>query len=312
MSEIVARGVKNGHPIVEIGSGIGYSLTEGVASEVIRIQPSTVDCRLFRKSSSSPIYQLDIEDLYTHLVKSEKKVPLFFALDVFDALPSKVRKESLLQLSQLQNAEDRILIMLDTNPHLESVIEQLEFLHPNHVAFPYFPLGADCTKLAVLLVPSTSIPFKPSLRDLLQIIETEIKNIALKGRPSAMQYKLHQLQEKLNLKVVNLEDFFSDQVKNELEKIGYNTNVYYHNSFTTGEMPKSGSAVNQDLIYKPVTDVEGTVRQWSLNDGKLLDALAKKDIQLPEHFSESFLADLRAKGHKILGAEILVIEAIKA
>lgn len=63
-------------------------------------------------------------------------------------------------------------------------------------------------------------------------------------------------------------------------------------------------------FYKSVTD-RATVRQWSVHDQKLVNWLATKNLKLPNHFDEPFLNDLRKKGQKIFGAEMLVIEATK-
>ncbi|MBX9743881.1 MAG: hypothetical protein K2X08_01575, partial [Chlamydiales bacterium] len=87
-----------------------------MSSKTIRIQPDVADCQSLRESISDPIYQLDIEGLYNHLAESKKKIPLFFALNVFDAMSSTKRKISFAQLSQLQNSGDRILITHVTQP----------------------------------------------------------------------------------------------------------------------------------------------------------------------------------------------------
>lgn len=75
-------------------------------------------------------------------------------------------------------------------------------------------------------------------------------------------------------------------------------------------LPKDLSGINLDLVYKSVTDTS-TVRQWSLDDKNLLDSLSNKGIKLPEEFNGQFLQNLRENGHKIFGAEILVVEATK-
>ena len=122
-----------------------------------------------------------------------------------------------------------------------------------------------------------------------------------------MQKQLLELKEKFNLKVIDFEDFFIEQIKSELKDIGYRTNIYYHTSFTTGKLE---FPIEKDLLYKSVTDTV-TVRQWLLNEKFFLNSMNKKGINLPSHFNETFLGNLRNKGHKIFGAEILVIEATK-
>jgi hypothetical protein len=101
-----------------------------------------------------------------------------------------------------------------------------------------------------------------------------------------------------------------EHVKNELEEAGYMAEVYYHTSFTIGNLAKGLSDIEQDLVYKSVSET-ATIRQWSLTDEILLKDLSKKGLHLPTHFDEEFLRSLREKGQKILGAEILVINAKK-
>lgn len=307
LCELISKYAKIGYPIIEIGSGIGYLLEE--LSNVIRTQPCQDECRLLSKSISTPVYNLDIQGMCSRLSESGKKVPLFFALDVFDTLSPELRKASFLQISQLQNSDDRILIMLDTNPCFDVTIKHLEALHPDHVILPYYPLSNDPAKFSVIIVPKKHIEHKPSQSQLLEIINQESMAI-MHGRVSQMQYGLHQIQRKFDLQVINLEDFFVEQVKNELMEAGYETDIHYHNSFTCGDLPKGLSGIKQDLVYKPVTDT-ATVRQWCLTDEKLLDSLSKKGLSLPDHFNEEFLISLRKKQQKIFGAEILVINAKK-
>ncbi len=309
LSEIISQHTKGEYPIVEIGSGIGYSLPNSISTRTIRIQPSNSECQLLRKSIADPIYRMDIDRLYNSLLESGKKIPLFFALDVFDTMSTNARKTSFSQISQLQNAGDRILIMLDTNPCLDAVIGQIEALYPEHVALPYLPLSYECAKHSVIVVPSKLVEHKPAISQLPAIINREATE-TMSGRIPQMQYMLHQLQNKLNLTVIDLEDFYAELVKSELEQTGYTVNVNYHTSFTVGDLPEGISGIKQDLIYKPVTDI-ATVRQWSLDDKKLISYLAKKGLKLPDHFNETFLNDIRKKGQKIFGAEILVIEATK-
>jgi hypothetical protein len=61
--DILSPYQKEGRPIIEIGSGIGYSLPEPLFSNTIRIQPDSDECQLLRQSTPSPIYQTDIEGL---------------------------------------------------------------------------------------------------------------------------------------------------------------------------------------------------------------------------------------------------------
>lgn len=307
LCELISKYAKPDCPVIEIGSGIGYSVEK--LSNIIRTQPSQDECKLLGESISAPVYNLDIQGIYRSLSESGKKVPLFFALDVFDTLSPELRKSSFLQLSQLQNSGDRILMMLDTNPCFDVMIKHFETLYPDHAIFPYYPLSSDPAKFSVIIVPTKYIEHKPTLSQLVEIINQESRTI-MAERVSQLQCALHQLQNKFNLKVINLEDFFVEQLKNELAEAGYEADIFYHNSFSCGDLPKEFSAIKQDLVYKSVTDTF-SVREWCLTDEKLLESLSKKKLTLPSHFNEEFLTSLREKQQKIFGAEILVINATK-
>lgn len=308
LSEIISPHIKEGHPIVEIGSGIGYTLSENLASVTIRTQPDASECFLLGKSTSDPICQIDIEGLFNQLFKSGKKIPLFFGLNVFDTMLTSERKKCFSQLSKLQIPGDRILILLDTNPYLNAIIPQLETLYPQHALFPFLPLKNEPARFSLIPVPSKFILHKPSLDEFHLMMQKEAFSLST-GHPSELQMQLHELQKKHDLKVIDVETFFAEQIKKELEEAGYHTNVRYHASFATGNLTKAGSQIKQDLLYKPVTDF-ATVRQWSLDDKKFIHLLNKKGLTLPGHFNEDFLKTVRAQNHKIFGAEFLVIEGI--
>ncbi len=199
--------------------------------------------------------------------------------------------------------------MLDTNPCLNVTIERLESLYPDHALFPYYPFTNDPAKFSLIIVPLKYVQHKLSHNEIVELVYHESKGI-FDGRVSQMQYGLHQLQRKFDLKVISLEDFFAEQVKKELMEVGYETDIYYHNSLTSGDLPKGVSRVEQDLVYKPVTDT-ATVRQWGVTDEKFLVSLSNKGLSLPGHINEEFLMSLREKGQKLFGAEILVINARK-
>lgn len=303
LSEVISKHVKDGHPIIEFGSGIGYTLSDSLSSKTIRTQPRQAECQSLSKSISEPIYQTDIEGIYKCLLESGKKIPLFFALNVFDTLSSSLRKTSFSQISQLQNSGDRILIMLDANPYLDAIIGHLESLYPKHVIFPFFPLTKDPCKFSVIIVPIEYAQHKPTQSQFDEMISQGAMTI-INGRVSQTQCRLHQLQKKFGLKVIVLEDFFAKQVKDELVQVGYQADVYYHASFTTEDPPKGLPKIKQDLIYKPVTDT-ATVRQWCLTDETFLNSLSKKGLALPNHFNGEFLFSLRERGKKYLEQKFL-------
>lgn len=310
LSEIIAQNAKDECPIVEIGSGIGYSLSENLSSRLIRTQTSISECQLLRKSISDPIYQLNIEELYNSLIESGKKVPLFFGLHVFDTMLPDERKANLARISKLQDKGDRIVIMLDSNPCLDFIAKELEARFPGHVALPNMPLKDAPLKQSFLMVPVKYIDGNPSDIDLPAMILSEVE-LRFSGYVSDLHLHLQELKKQLNLKVVMLEDFFVEQMIHDLTDAGYSHKAYYHASFAADTPREKTSIIKQDLLYKPVTDPTGTVRQWSLNDKNLLNRLSDKGLHLPSHFNEAFLQDLRSKQQKILGAEILIIEGIK-
>lgn len=137
-------------PIIEIGSGIGYSFYEKISSRTIKTQASLGECQLLSKATKAPIYQLDIDGICNELTKNGKIVPLFFALNVFDTLSPSLRKASFFQLSQLLYSGDRILVMLDTNPFLQRALESFHSLYPEHAIFPY---NAAEASFSVILFP---------------------------------------------------------------------------------------------------------------------------------------------------------------
>lgn len=306
IGEVISKHIKHEHPIVEIGSGIGYVLSKSLSTKIIRTQPNQAECQLLSKSISEQIYKMDIEGIYNCLFESGKKIPLFFAVNVFDTLSPSLRKASFLQISQLQNTNDHIFIILDNNPCLEATITHLESLYPEHSILPYYPLTNEPTKFSVIIIPGGKR--KISSSELFEVINQE-SMLAISGQVSELQQELHKLKEKFDLKVISIEDFFVEQVKSELMQAGYQADVYYHASFATGDLPK-GFSGKQDLFYKPVTDI-ATVRQWCLTDERLLKSLSEKGLNLPIHFNEDFLLSLKERGHKIFGAEILVIDAQK-
>jgi hypothetical protein len=212
-----------------------------------------------------------------------------------------LRKASFSQLSELQFSGDRILIMLDTNPFLEQALEDLHALYPGHAIFPYYQAE---TSYSVIIVPLEKAPFNPSLNDFIACANMEADAVA-RGSSSQLQVELRLIQKKFDLKVIELESFFTKQVQEELDEAGYESEVYYHASFTLGQ-----AKVTQDLVYKRVTDIFA-VREWCPTDERFLNGLKEKGLKFPEHFDENFLRTMRMKRQKILGAEILVIEATK-
>jgi|GEM_PF-1995178 len=306
--EIIYKYVKGEDVILEIGSGVGYSIWDKLAPSIIRTQSCFKECQLLSESTLEPVYQMNIEEIYETLVMSKIKIPLFFALNVFDKLSDDIREKSLIQISELQNVGDRLLILLDSYPSIEEMYKKFEEFYPDHVAMPYVPYSlTTLSKISFILVPRGINKTKFIIDDYLKFIEIEYRNLA-NGTVSEIQKKLHILQEQNNFQIIAIEDFFVLLMKKNLSQVGYKTDVYYHTSFTTGKL--EALHLDLDLLYKPVTDIE-VVRQWSINDQKFLGSLNNKNIRFPRYINENFITELRSKGHKIMGAEILAIEATK-
>lgn len=310
LSEIVSRYGKGNLPIIEIGSGVGYTFSEPVSKKMIRTQPSLQDCTLLSQTTKDPIYQVGIEGIHRSFLMTCQKISLFVAINVFDTLSSKERRMGFGQLSHIQGEGDHLLLLNDTNPCIDTVFEQLTSLYPQHAIFPYMPLSNNPTKISAVLVPMQYLDGPPPTEsDFINHLENEAR-ANTKGLMSRLRIQLFKLQQTLNLKIICLEDFYIQQVKEELKECGYETTTFYHTSFVTGELSKKLSPITQDLIYKSVTDTM-TVRQWKLSDPRLLDVLSQKGLTIPAIFDHGFLANLKEKGHKIFGAEIHVIAAKK-
>jgi hypothetical protein len=307
LCELVSKYARADHPIVEIGSGIGYSTEE--LSNVIITQPNEDECKLLKEATSAPIYKLDVQGIHKCLSESGKKIPLFFALNVFDTLTPESRKTSFLQLSQLQNSGDRILVMLDTNPCFGETVEHIGSLYPDHNVLPYFPITNDPAKFSVILVPQKFVRYKLTSNEVLELLDQESQSV-MSGKVSQYQSDINKLKVNLGLNVIILEEFYAEQVKNELAEVGYEADVHYHNSFACADISNKYSEINKDLAYKPVSDTF-TVRQWSLTDEKLLKSLSKKGLALPREFTAEFIDSLKQKHQVVLGAECLVIDARK-
>ena len=321
ISKIVDRLSEGDRPIVEIGSGFGYTLSEKVAAKTIRTQPNTNECHLLFQCISDPIYRISSQDLCRCLRDKGKSVSLVFALDVFDTMSPQERQECFSQIAQIQSPGNRIAIMLDTNPEYTATLQQLEALHPGTVALPLLPFSIASTKLSFVLVPSEYIPHKPTSIEISNMIDREVVEALKGGGLSKTQTGLHQLQQRLNLPIVKLEDFYAQQVKEDLERAGYTTKTYYEASFVPESMPSNLLFVpgtppadfadpQQDLSYKSVTDTF-VIKSWAIYDPNLSSWLASKGLSLPPQFNEEYISKLRTHGVKLLGAEILVIEAVK-
>ncbi len=313
LSEIIFKSLTKGYPILEIGSGKGYSIPEELAQNIIRTQMSDKQCQLLRKSILGPIYQIDINGLCKSLSVTGKKIPLIFALNVFDTMDIPLRENCLLELSKLQNPGDRILSIHDTNPFLNVVINQLEAKYPEHGVFPYVPLKDDPEsnnfgRLSFVVLPGEFKPSRSEFESLLRTILLE----SMDGKVSELQQSIESVRLKYNAIPMNFEDYFIEQIKNNFENTGYKVNIYYHASFTVGKLPPTVThPITENLIYK-ATAGSATLRQWALTDANLQIQLKAKGLEFPAYFKDKmFRIGLIENGHKVFGAELLIIEATK-
>ena len=305
LSDVLKLYAKSNLPIIEIGAGIGYSINPQFPSPILQTQMNEGECQLLSNISSNPIYQLNIEKIADALKEDKKKISLFFGLNVFDAMPEKERENNLAKLSSLQTSGDQILILSDTNPTFGVIINDIEASHPGFHAIPFLPLSQESHKLSCVLVPKEIIPEKYSEDQLVDVLEKECLYLS-QGYLSKSQIFLHHLQEQLNLKVIDLEDFYIKKTQSLLEEVGYTSIAYRHVSFITAPLSIKSPNVKQDLVYKAVSDT-ATVRQWALDDRKLKENLEQKNIPFPSIPVES----LRENGEKVFGAELLIIVATK-
>ncbi len=307
LSEILSRYTNGPSAILEIGAAKGYKIPESLSQRVIRTQPNAIDCYHLSQSSTGPLYQMNIEELHSRLERLNRKIPLVFALNVFDVLSSSDRKASLVQLSQLQNSGDHLLFMLDASPEIGSTIKQIETLYPEHVPVYYVPPGSGSAKAQVVLVSLEKVSRRPSI---LEFVASMRNSGGEEGQKR--QLELQKMQSEQNLKIIVLEDFFVENMKRELDEVDYDVDAYYHASFTRGAVPNGLDVpTEQRFVYKPVTEV-GNLRAVPLTESDIVEGWSKKGPKLPKHFNdEAVFSDMRKKGQKIFGSEILVIAAQK-
>lgn len=312
LSQLILKYTKPDDMIVEFGSGIGYDFTSDLTGRIIRTQKQVLECQLLSRSISDPIYLGDIETVCDSLAKSGKKIPLFFGLNIFDVLSPESRRKSLVKISQLQNINDHILILLDIHPFIEAMVDNLRVLHPKHVVLPFFQTEKPESlpeKLSLILVPDDWRDEQPDSEQIAEMIFNELNEI-LMGKPvsNAQQTLNEELKSDRRFIAVDMEEFFIEQVTKELNEVGYQAKASYHNSFVAGT-PSEVYKSNQLLLYKSQNDTM-TVRQWDPSDSHLQKNLSKKNLPLP-NTDARFLASMKAQGKTILGAEILAIEAQK-
>jgi hypothetical protein len=305
LSEILWPRVEESQPLIELGSGVGYSFDEELSKRVIKTQPNILEGFLLQKQSPDPVYHLDILKLYQRLSQSKKRIPLFFALNVFDTMSKDIRALNLTRLSQLQGEGDKIVVMLDVNPYTNTIIDELFNQYPYDGIWPYFNPDKKYNKLSVVIIPSEYAKNPPrNPRELFRLFdqcqkEIDISGCALSAANNAM------LQKKHNFKIVVLEDYYTEQVKDQLEGLGYRARSFYHLACVINNLSNE-----KPFTYKPVTDYP-FLRDWSIQDTDLAEFLDSKGLGLPEEFKNKTDEELKDLHSQILAAEFLVIEGTK-
>lgn len=303
--ELLFPRVKENQPLIELGSGVGYSFSEELSKRVIKTQPSIFEGRDLQNQTSDPVYRLNILNLCNRLSQSGKNVPLFFALNVFDTMSKDERMSNLTHLSKLQEKGDKIVVMLDVNPFLNTMFDELFEQYPNHGIWPYFDPEKSCHKLSVVIIPTKYAENPPkNCIELCKLFDKCTKDIDNTGRASSASEYM-RLQQTHNCKIITLEDYYAEQVKGQLEELGYEARSFYHSAYVIDRFVREGP-----LTYKPITDYPH-IRDWSVQDENLLEFLSSKGLDIPDDIKKIPVSDLRERNLQIFGAEFLVIEGTK-
>ena len=221
ITEVVFANAGDAPAILEIGAGIGYSLGQKVLSRTIRIQPNTQECQLLSQAERTPIYQTSLEELCDQLLTKGGSFPLIFALNVFDVMSRDVRRKNFERVSQFQRKGDKLLLLLDTNPYLNEVINRLHEIYPQHTPLPYLP-DSNPQKISFVMVPNDKLEMTDFSPIIGYIAEVELLD---KGVKSDLQAKIQEIMSHSSCPVIAVEDFFVEEVTKELGTIGYQTEM---------------------------------------------------------------------------------------
>lgn len=298
---------------VEIGAGIGYHLPADFRSSLIRIQPDRQEYQALKSASPKErIFEIDLEQFLESMADQDKELPFFFALNVWDTMPPEKRKENLTQIAQIQKPGERILALLDTCPYQKVTFDALQSRYSECALFPLFPSPQDLLslmKISAIAVPQLVVGGdKPSAEDFMRLGTEEIE-ARFQGNISPTQFWLDGLNG--TCEVIAWEDFFASQMKKELKEAGYVAQSFYHVSFQIERAQESAQA--GFLIYKNVTNTMGAVYACPFEKmAGIKNFLKEKGIQLPLYFEDrGFWEGLKERGECVLGAEFLVIDAVK-
>lgn len=309
ISDIMAKHYVGG-AIVEIGAGAAYTLRDDINKNIIRLQPNKYDFHELMQAKIRNSYPIDIAQFAAALPNTNKYIPLYLAINVFDTMSPEKRLDNLLTISQTQQSAGKIIIISDTNPWLNSIIPEINTEYSDMIVLPYLPSHADDEQVyraSAILVPKELINKKPINADEFYKLWMDEISLRSHGYISDMQQQLEWAQKEYDLKIIVLEDYYAAKITAMLKNTGYEVSSYYHTSFAI--MNKKG--ITQAIIYKHVTESLATVRQWSHKDKKFIVRLKDKNLSLPDNYDDKFFADLLNSDQRLTGAELLVIEAKK-
>lgn len=305
--------------IVEIGCGIGYRFPVDKEKSIIRLQPNIMDFCGLVGGNVPNIYPLDVGQ-FCRIISAfpGKTVGRYIGINVFDCMPAVEREQNLKAISKTQNVGDKIFVVLDANPDLAIVIPEIISENPEMDVLPYIPLryfsSEQFYRMSAILLPK-------NLNDKFIKMDAEIfennlqneKKLRHKDKISSTQQQLEWARSEKNLQVIIFEEYFAKKMIKLFADIGYEAKFYYHASFCLMNIHDivATSEIEQPIVYKPISDTLLPVRQWSHKDKEFLSRLKHKNLALPTHCDDQFFAELLKSDQRLVGAELLVIEATK-
>jgi hypothetical protein len=305
--------------IVEIGCGIGYRFLSEQEKFIIRLQPNIMDFSGLVEENISNIYPLTIGQ-FCRLISAfpGKAVSRYIGINVFDSMPANEREQSLKAISKTQNVGDKIFIVMDANPDLATIIPEIMVEHSQMHILPYIPGGylmsEQFYRISAILLPKELNKTSLSMNaEIFEKVLQEEKELRHRGKISARQEQLEWAKGEYGLTVVPLEEYFADKMVKLFTNMGYEAKFYYHTSFVVMNLLeiKTPSKVEQPILYRPISDSLEPVCQWSHKDKNFLARLKHKKLSLPADCDDKWIENLLQNNQRLVGAELLVIEATK-
>lgn len=315
LGDIIGDNVE--HAVVEIGSGVGYRIPERLDNNVIRLQPCEDEFFCLAQKETPNIYQMNIADFSEIIAShSEKSIAHYVAVNVFDTMSTKIRNDSLEAISRTQKSGDRVSIVLDANPELTETLAAIIAEHPDMLVHPYIPAGyrtnEQLYRMSVILFPKSlneegDFEMNSAIFDGALMVEKKLRQ---QHKISDTQGQLQWAKKQYNLKVIVLEEYFAEKMKNILEENGYAARSYYHTSFCEIS-PRNIADFKLPILYKPVCESLETLRYWLHDDKNFLSRLKHNGLSLPTTCNDDFVDALLKSDKRLIGAEMLVIEGVK-